>query len=258
MPSRPVKDKTYWIVGASEGLGREVAREMHRLGAKLILSARGEERLQALAEELPGSEVLPLDVTDRDAIQEAALKARHADGLIYSVGLYDPMSAQEWDATVAESIAEANFMGALRLLGQVVPGWVQRNSGHVVLIGSLAGFSGLPGAIGYGASKAALRHLGEDMYLDLQGTGVDVQVANPGFIRTRLTEKNDFTMPQIMDPKEAARHVMVLIRNPAKREVSFPRPFAWVFTKLSRCLPFGLYARIVAPGRSAEAPSAAE
>ncbi|MGI3166607.1 SDR family NAD(P)-dependent oxidoreductase [Pseudooceanicola sp. 200-1SW] len=248
MPNpRPVKDKTYWIIGASEGLGREVAREMHRLGARLILSARSAERLQELAEELPGSEILPLDVTDRDALVAAVDQARHADGLIYSVGLYEPMRAQEWDPEVAETMVEANFTGALRILGRLVPGWVERASGHVVLIGSLAGFSGLPGAIGYGASKAALRHLAEDMYLDLKGTGVDVQVANPGFIRTRLTEKNDFAMPQIMEPKEAARHVMVLIRNPEPRQVSFPRPFAWVFTVLGRCLPFRLYARVVAP-----------
>ncbi|WP_010137266.1 SDR family NAD(P)-dependent oxidoreductase [Oceanicola sp. S124] len=245
MPPRSLEGKTYWLIGASEGLGKEVAQEMHRLGARLILSARSEDRLQALAEELPGAQVLPMDVTDVDSVSAAARSAAEADGVIYSVGLYDPMSARDWDAGKAEAIADANFMGALRVLGRLVPGWVQRGSGHVVLIGSLAAFRGLPGAIGYGSSKAALRHLAEDMYLDLKGTGVDVQVANPGFIRTRLTEKNDFAMPQLMEPKEAARHVMTLIRNPEPRQISFPRPFAWVFTVLGRWLPFRLYAKLV-------------
>lgn len=245
MKPRNLTGKTYWIVGASEGLGREVAKEMSRLGAKLILSARSEDRLSELAEELGGAKIVPIDVTDTLSVEAAVREAGGADGIIYSVGMYDPMTAQEWDAAAAETIADANFMGAMRILGRIVPGWVQRKSGHVVLIGSLAGFKGLPGSIGYGASKAALRHLAEDMYIDLKGTGVDVQLANPGFIRTRLTAKNDFTMPQIMAPDEAAKHVMALIRNPEPRQVNFPHPFSYVFTVLGRFLPFSWYARIV-------------
>ncbi|MBT9384165.1 SDR family NAD(P)-dependent oxidoreductase [Pseudooceanicola sp. CBS1P-1] len=243
--TRDLHGKTYWLIGASEGLGRDLAKEMKRMGAELILSARSGDRLQALAEEIGGATVVPVDVTDTASVAVATAKAAHADGLIYCVGEYDPMTAAEWDATKALAIADTNFMGAMRILGRVVPGWVQRGEGHVVLIGSLAGFKGLPGAIGYGASKAALRHLAEDMYIDLKGTGVDVQVANPGFIRTRLTAKNSFSMPQIMEPGEAARQVMCLVRNSEPRQLSFPAPFAWVFTVLGRLLPFRLYARIV-------------
>lgn len=245
MPPRSLEGKVYWLIGASEGLGRELAREMHGMGAKLILSARNEERLNELAEELEGTRVVPMDVSDPDSVAGAVAEAGQADGLIYSVGLYEPMRAQDWDPEMVERVADANFMGALRVLGRLMPGWVERRSGHIVLIGSLAGFKGLPGSIGYGASKAALRHLAEDMYLDLQGTGVDVQVANPGFIRTRLSEKNSFSMTQLMEPAEAAKTVMTLIRNPEPRQISFPRPFSWVFTVLGRWLPFRLYAKLV-------------
>ncbi|PJE27819.1 NADP-dependent 3-hydroxy acid dehydrogenase YdfG [Pseudooceanicola antarcticus] len=245
MSPRTLEGKTYWLVGASEGLGRELARELHRMGVHLILSARNEERLQELASELEGAKVLPMDVTDTESVRAAMAEAGHADGMIYSVGLYEPMRAQEWDPEMVERVADANFMGALRVLGRLMPGWVERRSGHIVLIGSLAAFKGLPGSIGYGASKAALRHLAEDMYLDLQGTGIDVQVANPGFIRTRLAEKNSFTMTQLMEPAEAARRVMTLIRNPEPRQISFPRPFSLVFTVLGRWLPFRLYAKLV-------------
>ncbi|KAA2313430.1 SDR family NAD(P)-dependent oxidoreductase [Pseudooceanicola sediminis] len=245
MAPRNLQGKTYWIIGASEGLGRTIAREMSRLGAQVILSARSEDRLRDLAADIKGAQVLPLDVTDLDSVKAAVAVGGQADGLIYCVGQYDPMTAQEWNADKAEQICEANFMGAMRVLGRTVPDWAARDYGHIVLIGSLAAFKGLPGAIGYGASKAALRHLAEDMFIDLQGTGVSVQVANPGFIRTRLTSKNEFSMPQLMDPQQAAYHVMGLIRNPESRQISFPRPFAWVFTVLGRLLPFRLYARIV-------------
>ncbi|QPM91658.1 SDR family NAD(P)-dependent oxidoreductase [Pseudooceanicola algae] len=242
---RQIDGKTYWIIGASEGLGRSVAREMSRLGAHLILSARSGERLNNLAEELGSAEVLEMDVSDPDSIRAALQRGSEADGLIYCAGSYDPMTAQEWDPEKAEQIVDVNFLGAMRVLGRTVPGWVDRGFGHVVLIGSLAGFKGLPGAIGYGASKAALRHLAEDLYIDLKGTGVDVQVANPGFFRSRLTEKNRFEMKQLMPMEKAVYHVMCLIRNPEPRQVNFPAPFSWVFTVLGRILPFRLYARLV-------------
>ena len=244
MPPRSLEGKTYWLIGASEGLGREIAREMHRLGARLILSARSEERLRDLSEELGAAEVLPMDVTDAASVRDAAARAEAADGLIYSVGLYDPMTAQDWDPDKAEAIADANFMGALRVLGRVVPGWAQRGAGHVVLIGSLAAFRGLPGAIGYGSSKAALRHLAEDMYLDLKGTGVDVQLVNPGFIRTQLTEKNDFRMPFIMEPEEAADIVFRHMSGNSFQR-AFPRMFSLLF-RGSQFLPDWLYFRLFA------------
>lgn len=230
--------KTWWIVGASDGLGAALARALDAEGARLILSARSADRLAALAGGLRDAAALPMDVTDAVSVSSALQRAGPVDGLIYAVGLYEPMRAPDWQPEVSVRLAEANFTGALRVLGHVVPAMVRVGQGRLVLIGSLAGFMGLPGAIGYGASKAALMHLAENMRADLDGTGVAVQRVNPGFIRTRLTAKNDFPMPQIMEPEDAAARVLAAIRS-GRFSTSFPRPFSWLFT-LGRFLPFRL------------------
>lgn len=238
--------KTYWLVGASEGLGRALALALSREGAHLILSARNAERLAGLAAAAGGARILPLDVSHPPAIARAAAEAGAVDGVIYAVGRYEPMTAAAWDPDEAAAIAEVNFVGALRLLGHVVPAMVRRRAGHVVLVGSLAAHRGLPGAIGYGASKAALLSLAETMRADLRGTGVRVQIANPGFIRTRLTAKNTFAMPQIMEPEDAAARVVALMGSRRFR-ADFPAPFAWLFL-LGRVLPLALLHRVVGRG----------
>lgn len=238
--------KTYWLVGASEGLGRALALALSREGAHLILSARNAERLAGLAAAAGGARILPLDVSHPPAIARAAAEAGAVDGVIYAVGRYEPMTAAAWDPDEAAAIAEVNFVGALRLLGHVVPAMVRRRAGHVVLVGSLAAHRGLPGAIGYGASKAALLSLAETMRADLRGTGVRVQIANPGFIRTRLTAKNTFAMPQIMEPEDAAARVVALMGSRRFR-ADFPAPFAWLFL-LGRVLPIALLHRVVGRG----------
>ncbi|MDH5797856.1 MAG: SDR family NAD(P)-dependent oxidoreductase [Paracoccaceae bacterium] len=227
---REFQGKTYWIVGASEGLGRALAKELHQVGANLILSARSQERLDQLCSELDGALALPMDVTDPVSVTTAVERAGNVDGIVYCVGLYEPMTAANWQPAEAEAMCEANFMGAVRILGRTVPGMIARDNGHLVLVGSLAGHRGLPGAIGYGASKAALMHLAETILADTRGTGVSVQVANPGFIRTRLTDKNAFKMPMIMTPEEAAQQVLKHMRG-ARFRIDFPKPFAWLFTK---------------------------
>lgn len=232
-----------WLVGASEGLGRALAVKLAGQGASLVLSARSADRLSDLSDDVGGAEVVPMDVTDPGSVRDSAERVGPVDMLIYCVGLYEPMRAQDWDSDKAVQMAEANFMGALRLLGHVVPDMAARDHGMVVLIGSLAGFSGLPGAIGYGASKAGLMHLAQNMQADLRGTKVQVRLVNPGFIKTRLTDKNDFEMPQIQTPDEAADHVIAAMRG-RRFQVSFPTPFAWLFSVLGRYLPRSLFLRL--------------
>lgn len=201
--------KRYWVVGASAGLGRALAERLSALGVHCVLSARSADELRALADALPGrSTVVPCDVTDGEAVAEAAEAAGEVDGMVFVAGVYWPMSATEWDAEKAVAMGDVNFLGCLRVCGALVPKMVARGHGHIVLVGSLAGFRGLPGNIGYGASKAAVMSLAETMRADLAGTGVEVQLANPGFIRTRLTDKNDFAMPQMMEPEAAAREIV--------------------------------------------------
>lgn len=234
--------KTYWIIGASEGLGRAIAQKMDRLGATVILSARNKDRLEALADQMQNARVVALDVTDPASVSEAAQSVGQCDGIIYSAGFYEPVSAKKWDAPAVEAMCEVNFLGAVRVLGHVTPKFVAKNSGHIVLIGSLAGFRGLPGAIGYGASKSALMHLAQSLQADLFKTGVKVQLINPGFIRTRLSQKNDFTMPQIMNTAEAADRVLAAMQKP-DFQTSFPKPFSWLFS-LGQILPDFLFLRL--------------
>ena len=234
--------RVWWIVGASEGLGRALAGALAAEGAQLILSARNAGRLRALADTLPGARAVAMDVTDAGSVARAVAEAGSVDGVIYAAGAYRPMAAPEWDRDAAEAIADVNFTGALRLMGHIAPAFAARGAGCIVLIGSLAGFRGLPGAIGYGASKAALMNLGESLHADLRRHGVRVRIISPGFIETRLTAQNDFTMPQIMTPERAARHVIRAIRG-RRVHVAFPRPFAWLFS-WGRFLPAGIFTRI--------------
>jgi short-subunit dehydrogenase len=155
------------------------------------------------------------------------------------------MKAQDWDAGKVEAMCDVNFTGCARVLGAVLPGMVARDHGHVVLTGSLSGFRGLPGAIGYAASKSGVMALAESLHADLRETGVEVQLANPGFIRTRLTDKNDFNMPFIMDPDAAAREMFEHMQTDHFKK-SFPMLFSWLF-RLSQFLPDWAYYRLFAP-----------
>lgn len=240
---RDFRGRRYWLVGASEGLGRALAQRMAAAGAELVLSARNADRLADLARELPGARPVPVDVADLASVTAAAEAAGPVDGLVWLAGVYWPMRTQDWDAAQVEAMCDVNFTGCARVLGQVVPGMVARGAGHVVLTGSLSGFRGLPGAVGYGASKAAVMSLAETMRADLKGTGVEVQLANPGFIRTRLTAKNDFKMPFLMEPEEAADRMFALMRG-KRFAANFPRGFGAMF-RAGQFLPDWAWFRLV-------------
>ncbi|MEJ6398333.1 SDR family NAD(P)-dependent oxidoreductase [Yoonia sp. 208BN28-4] len=235
--------KRYWLIGASEGLGRETAKLLSRAGAEVIVSARSEDRLKSLVEECPGkASYVTVDVSDREAVEAAAKEVGDIDGMVYLAGVYWPMKASEWDNEKADLMGEINYLGASRCVGAVIGNMLARGQGHIVLTGSLSGFRGLPGAIGYSASKAGLMALAESMQADLRTSPVQVQVINPGFIKTRLTEKNDFNMPFIMEPEEAARE-FVEHMNTDEFKKSFPLVFSWVF-RLSQFMPDWMYYRL--------------
>ena len=243
-----LKGRHYWLVGASEGLGRALALELTGRGAHLTVSARSEGRLKDLARDVGTDvQVLPLDVTDTDAVARAADEIGDIDGIVYLAGYYEPMKAGDWDPEAVETMMDVNLMGAVRVLGRIVPAFAARGSGHIVVTGSLSGYRGLPGAIGYGASKSALMHLTETIRSDLWHTGVKVQLINPGFIRTRLTDKNDFNMPFLMDADEAAKRFADAMEGDR-----FKTDFPWLFSLLfrfSRWLPQGLYQRLFAKAK---------
>lgn len=243
---RDFHGKTYWLVGASEGLGLALAQKLSAAGAHLILSARRAEALQKAAASLPGpATILPMDVSDTNSVTAAATQLPDLDGMVFLAAVYQPMRAQDWDAGAAEAMADINFTGLIRTLGVVLPPMVARNRGHIVITSSLSGFRGLPGAIGYAASKAGTMNLAESLHADLRKTGVTVQLANPGFIRTRLTAMNDFTMPFILTPEAAAE---ILFRHMARGgfKTSFPTLFSWLF-RGGQLLPDWLWYRIFPP-----------
>ncbi|MDX8354550.1 SDR family NAD(P)-dependent oxidoreductase [Cognatiyoonia sp. IB215182] len=235
--------KRYWLVGASEGLGREVAFILNRAGAEVIVSARSEDRLKDLVAELPGkASYITVDVADRAAVEKAAAETGELDGVVYLAGVYWPMKAQEWDNEKADMMGEVNFLGASRVVGSVIKDMIAKNAGHIVLVGSLSGFRGLPGAIGYCSSKAGMMSLAESMQADLRTSPIEVQLINPGFIKTRLTDKNDFNMPFIMSPEDAAREVFDHMNTDSFKK-SFPMMFSWVF-RLSQFMPDWMYYRL--------------
>jgi short-subunit dehydrogenase len=241
---RDFTGKKYWLVGASEGLGLALAQKLSRAGAEVILSARSADRLAEAVATMPGrATALPVDVADAASVRAAAAK-------VFLAGVYWPTRAAAWDADKVEAMCDINFTGCARVMGAVMPGMVARGTGHLVITGSLSGFRGLPGAIGYSASKAGTMALAESMYADLRGTGISVQVANPGFIRTRLTDKNDFSMPFLMEPDQAAQYMFDHMLTD-RFKVSFPTVFSWLF-RLSQFMPDWMYYRLFAPKPSAK------
>ena len=240
---REWQGKLYWLIGASDGLGAALAHTISRAGAEVIVSARSEDKLAALASNLPGKAgYQTIDVSDNGSVKAAAEAVGVVDGVVFLAGVYWPFGAKEWDADQANAMADINFTGLTRVMGQVVPAMVARNAGHIVITSSLTGFRGLPRSIGYTASKAATMSLAECMYADLRSTGVDVQVVNPGFIKTQLTAKNDFKMPFLMEADDAAREVFEHM-NTDRFKKSFPWLFSLVF-RGSQFLPDWLYFRI--------------
>ncbi len=220
--------RVVWLVGASTGIGRATAVRLHGAGARVIVSARNAAALQAFAQQHQGSEALPLDATDRDAMRTAAadLVQRHGriDMAVYCAGTYRAMRATEFDLDVALQHQQVNYVGALHLLDAVLPVLLAQGQGHLSLVSSVAGYRGLPQALAYGPTKAALINLAETLYLDLEPRGIGVSVVNPGFVETPLTAQNAFHMPALITPEEAAEQIL---RGWARGdfEIHFPKRF---------------------------------
>lgn len=237
--------KRYWLVGSSEGLGLALAKAMSAKGAQLVLSARSPDGLDRACAEVPGAVAVTCDVASLASVKLAAEQVGQIDGVIFLAGVYWPMSGQTIDAEQLETMCNVNFTGCARVVASVLPAMVARGQGHVVITGSLSGFRGLPGTVGYSASKAGTMTLAESLYADLRKTGVRVQLANPGFIRTRLTAKNDFSMPFLMEPEQAAAEMMALMES-GRFKSSFPTLFSWLF-RGGQFLPDWLYYRMFPP-----------
>ncbi len=236
-------DRVVWIVGASSGIGRATAQKLHALGAVVVVSARNANELASFVAAHPGSHAMALDVSDRDALADAsrrilALRGR-IDLAVYCAGHYRAMRAADFDLNESLLHMQVNYNGALHMLDAVLPMLRAQGHGHLSLVASVAGYRGLPNALAYGPSKAALQHLAETLYLDLRPEGIGVSVINPGFVATLLTAGNRFNMPALLTPEQAAQ---AIVHGWAKGrfDIHFPKRFT-LWLKLLRHMPHSVY-----------------
>jgi NAD(P)-dependent dehydrogenase (short-subunit alcohol dehydrogenase family) len=239
--------RVVWLVGASTGIGRATAEKLHALGATVIVSARSAATLDGFVRAHAGSRAIALDATDRDAMRDAARRIvdefGRLDLAVYCAGYYKPMRATAFDLDDALRHQQVNYVGALYMLDAVLPALLRQRSGHVSLVSSVSGYRGLPKALAYGPTKAALINLAESLYFDLTDHGIGVSVVCPGYVDTPLTEQNDYKMPGLISAEQAADHIVEGWRQ-GRFEMHFPKRFTlWV--KALSWLSAGLYFKAV-------------
>jgi NAD(P)-dependent dehydrogenase (short-subunit alcohol dehydrogenase family) len=240
-------DQVVWLVGASSGIGRATAERLHSAGATVVVSARNAATLAQFTQGRERALALPLDATDRAALHAATqqIVARYGriDLVMYCAGHYKAQRATAYDLDEMLKHQQVNVTGALYLLDAVLPQLQKQAAAakpaHISLVASVAGYRGLPNALAYGPTKAALINLAETLYLDLQPQGVGVSIINPGFVETPLTAGNQFTMPALITPAEAAREI-VAGWEAGRFEIHFPKRFT-LWLKALGWLSDGLY-----------------
>jgi len=202
----PITDwqgRRVWLVGASTGIGLACAQALRSAGAQVVVSARNPQGVQDWAAQDTGVHWRALDVSDAAQVQATA-RALLAEGpldmVVYAAGYYRAQRATAMDLNDLLQHDKVNYQGALQVINAVLPGMLAQRSGHISLLSSVAGWRGLPNGLAYGPTKAALTHLAETLYMDLQDQGIGVSVVNPGFVATPLTAQNQFTMPALISP----------------------------------------------------------
>jgi len=268
--------KTAWVTGAGRGIGAELTRLLCRQGVTVYGSARSSEELEQLRQELShcDGELIPvvLDIRDSHAVQQLFHDWDDVgimpELVVLNAGSHDPFSVYEFSSQRCKELLEINLQGTINCLDPVLYRYLKRDgaterqkqtepsapgglSGQIAVVSSSAGYRGLPVAAAYGAGKAALINLCESLRLDLRGSGIRLQLINPGFVRTPLTDKNDFPMPALMEPDEAARRIVKGLLSD-RFEIIFPRHFVYLL-KLFRVMPyrwyFWLVGRVTGAGR---------
>jgi NAD(P)-dependent dehydrogenase (short-subunit alcohol dehydrogenase family) len=234
------RGKVAWITGASTGIGRALALRLAGDGWRVAASARNADALAALG---TGIHAYPLDVTDAAACARAAEAIRRDLGAIdlavLNAGTHFPTPAAGFDAQAVRGLIEVNLIGAANGLAAILPDMIACRRGRIAVVASVAGYRGLPTASAYCASKAGLIALAESLKFDLDPLGVKIQVINPGFVRTPLTDRNPFPMPFLMEVEDAVTRILRGLESD-RFEIAFPRRFVWLLKAL-RLLPDRLY-----------------
>ena len=244
---RDWRHKRIWIIGASSGIGAETARLLLRQGAQVALSARNQPLLESVAAPFPQAIVAPLDITDHASIAMAYATLRQhwqeIDLALIVAGAYNEMCAESFNMTLTNHMIDVNLRGVYHCLDVILPDMLKQQHGGIGIVGSVAGLSGLPKALAYGPSKAAIINLCESLYLDLEPKNIAVYMINPGFVDTSLTANNDFAMPALMSAGDAAKALVKGIER-GDFHIHFPKRFTnWL--RLARLLPYRSYFYLV-------------
>ena len=241
------KQKKIWITGASSGIGKSVAEKFANEGWKVAVSARRKELLDELAKN-PNIVSFPLDVTNRNQINEVFKNIidnfGDLDICLFSSGTYEPKDEQNIDPDKIKNVINVNFIGVIDCVKSVERYFKDKKSGHISVVSSIAGYRGLPNSSGYGPSKAALTNFSESIYFDFKKFGVRVSVVSPGFIKTPLTDKNEFPMPFLKTPEYAAEKIFNGLVKSSAFEIHFPKGLTLTL-KFLRILPYRLYLFLV-------------
>ena len=242
--------KKIWITGASSGIGKALAEKFASEGWKVAASARRKEIL----DEMSSHENIfsyPLDVTNQDQIKISFEKIiedfNGLDLCVFSSGTYDPKLEQEINVKQNKFVMETNFFGVLYCIKAVENYFKNKKNGHISIVSSVAAYRGLPNSSGYGPSKAALTNLTESLYFDFKKNNVRISLISPGFIKTPLTDKNEFPMPFIKSPEFAAEKMFNGLTKSKAFEIHFPKALT-ILLKIFRVLPYKIYLFLIDKG----------
>ena len=240
--------KNIWITGASSGIGKALTLKFAEEGWQVAISARRENLLNELSELNKNISSFPLDVNNKDRCKETfeqiIKKYQNIDICFFCTGTWDPKKEKDIDIEQIEHVMKVNFFGTLNCIKAVEQYFKDKKSGHISIVSSVAGYRGLPNSTGYGASKAALNNLAESLYFDFGRQNVRVSLVSPGFIKTPMTDKNEFKMPFLKTPEFAAEKIYNGLVNGTSFEIDFPKELTLIL-KLLKILPNRLYLYII-------------
>jgi len=243
--------KNVWITGASSGIGKALAIKFAKEGWQVAASARRENLLKDLSNQDPNIYPFPLDVKNEDnakkIFQNILEKFKTIDISVFCTGIHDPDAEKNLSSEKIREIMETNFFGTLNCIMAINNYFIEKKSGHISIVSSVAGYRGLPAAAGYCASKSALTSLAESLYFDFKRHSVRVSLVSPGFIKTPMTDKNKFPMPMIKSPEFAAEKMFIGLTKKNAFEIHFPIAFT-LMMKLLKIMPNWLYFLLVKKG----------
>ena len=240
------KIQTVLITGSSSGIGKSVALRYLKQGATVGICGRRAEALEEIRAQFPNAHPIVFDMTNKaeakKCIESFISSVGNLDLAILNAGNHKPTDARDFDVESYISIMETNYFGTLNCLNAVIPAMKKQGRGTITIVGSVAGYIGLPQAGAYCASKAALMRLTETLGVELKPLNIDVKLISPGFVKTPLTDKNDFDMPLLMEVEKASDRIIYGIAQ-NRFEIAFPRRLAWGL-KILAVLPKFLFMRI--------------